>query len=99
MFVVKQSESLPTKQVSLDDLKRAIACYTAVDGDTWAKEAGGSDYASRRWHALSFAWRTAFEWREDWRKRCQGIALQSIQWSAHCDEGDEGMRLVREKLG
>jgi hypothetical protein len=44
------------------------------------------------------AWRTAFEWRESWRIRSHEITPNSIQWSVYCDEGNKGMRLIREHL-
>jgi hypothetical protein len=75
---------------TLDDLKRAIDDYSAADTSMYSS----TDLQARKAHA----WRTAFEWRENWRSRCHDITPQSIQWSAHCDEGDEGMALIREKL-
>lgn len=89
--------SLPKDPVSLEDLQQAIAAIPAKPSIEWPWDEyiAASDAHQ---HARAEAWRTAFEWREDWRKRCQGIALQSIQWSTHCEEGDEGMCLIREKL-
>lgn len=79
-------EQVTKDPVSLDDLKRAI-------------EAVYNGHPHIEYTQLEcLAWRTAFEWREGWRCRCRDIAPQSIQWSSHCDEGDEGMRLIREKL-
>lgn len=80
---------------TLDDLKRAIeAVPKRSDGGRGPDPLG----IMHREHMRAEAWRTAFEWREGWRIRCRDIPLQSIQWSSHCDEGDEGMRLIREKL-
>lgn len=82
------NEQGTTKQVSLADLRRAIEavpehpgpCIPGQNVDRWLALL----HEHNRW-ALE-AWRTAFEWRNDWHKRRDHR------------EGKEGMALIREKL-
>lgn len=82
MFIVKHSEQLPTKQVSLDDLKRAVERYESARDD-------GDIRIEIEWQRYGEAWRAAFEWRE---KFADVWSIKEI------DEHHEGMRLIREKL-
>jgi nitroreductase len=87
--------SLTKDPVSLEDLKRAIEATQRIPDD-WNDHADSpGEYAL----ALTRdAWRTAFEWREGWSQRfSEQHADRTITTKIYV-EGDEGMRLIREKL-
>lgn len=77
------SEQVPTNQVSLDDLKRAIEHATAAWDDK-----NVTDYGAAA--ARASAWRTAFEWLND--IHCRKRNTESEQ--DYC----AGMPLIREYL-
>lgn len=66
---------------TLDDLKRAIEAWEVVPT---------SKYAARA-HARVEAWRTAFEWRDQFTTVPTWDDPRIVEYT-------EGMRLIREKL-
>lgn len=86
------TEHVPTKQVSLDELKRAV---TAVE-QAWADDTV-SDYVAAALRAE--AWRAAFEWRNGIEvRREQARSEGMIHSGALYGEQRDGLALIQEKL-
>lgn len=86
------SEQGTTKdQVSLEDLKRAIAVLTDTK---WPVVAGIDGFYEK---ARADAWCTAYEWREGVLRRFQEQFFPG-QAETYIAELNEGMALIREKL-
>lgn len=83
------TEQLPTNQVSLDDLKRALDHYE------WASRHGLQITVLA---VRSEAWRTAFEWRDSHSRRSVASLASKEALDQWLTERDEGMALIREKL-